>query len=73
MAIAIYSACHKNGGMALDDEEKHTCHSLLSSGIELLFQLLFNVMVNGAGHVAYNVFHHKNMFHHWCQKKIQPM
>jgi hypothetical protein len=61
VAIATYSAWHKNGGMALDEEEKHSSRSLLFSGFGFLVQLLFNVMVNGAAHVAYNVFHHENM------------
>ena len=61
VAIATYSAWHKNSGMALDEEEKHSGHSLLSSGFGLLVQLLLNVMVNGADHVAYNVFHFENM------------
>jgi hypothetical protein len=57
VAIATYLAWHKNGGMAPDKVEKHFGHSLLSSGFSLLVQLLLNIMVNGAGHVAYNVFH----------------
>jgi len=64
VAIATYSAWHKNGGMALDEEEKHSVCSLLSSRFGLLVQLLLNVMVNGAGHVAHNVFHHENKILH---------
>jgi len=48
VAIATYLTWHKNGGMALDEEEKHSGRSLLSSGFGLLDQLLLNVMVNGA-------------------------
>ena len=87
VAIATYSAWHKNSGMALDEEEKHSVCSLLSSRFGLLVQLLLNVMVNGAGHVAHNVFHHENKilhglaikgttnegsYHRWSQKKFGP-
>jgi hypothetical protein len=65
VGIATYSAWHKNGGMALDEEEKHSSHSLLSSGLRLLAEHLLNVIVNGAGHVAYNVFHHENTILTW--------
>jgi hypothetical protein len=61
VAIATYSVWHKNGGMALDEEEKHSGRSVLSSGFRLLVEHLLNVRVNGAGHVAYNDFQHENM------------
>jgi hypothetical protein len=61
VAIATYSAWLKNGGMALDEEQKHSSLSVLSLGLRLLVEHLLNARANGAGHVAYNVFHRENL------------
>ena len=87
VAIATYSAWHKNSGMALDEEEKHSGHSLLSSGFGLLVQLLLNVMVNGVDMMHTMCFTmrirslhglaikgttNEGSYHRWSQKKFGP-